>query len=822
MKKLLSLALLFVVLSQVTAQNNLRVDKFEAWKPDFIKKTNGTPSGKSPDQSWQEWCEARIRRGDLGSNTNEVWTVFSDRSNNPTYNDPSFSSPTGRKLSYGERVLVAKVQNGFALVFKDDKSYRITDNIRDKADFLGWVPIDNLLLWVECPKGRGQIYNKALVVWDPDTKAGDSEPQRNPNYILNPNVPSTVSNLTARDLDILFVMKKSVVNQKTYYLLADVSDIKDISTSLKGWLPEAYITEWNQRLTLEPSTQVSVIKEYNDKGLKPVAFMQLKEAEDYFNRGSRETMNSAVYQHNNFTAKVLEPEIMRHPIIKQADNNSHIFQVAVMTGLNGDKNTGEGYIHQKAKNEREIEQLTKKMKNINVIFVIDATHSMIEYYKPIANALKDAMNKPFFKDHDADTKIRVGVVLYRDYLDHSKRGIETKHLTDDLADVSNFLTKVKCNSEDPDDWEAMFDGLETALDCNKMGYSPDQSNFIILIGDAANHLEYKNKNLKGKEEEIGNLMYKNNINFMAYQVRNKGRDEYDYFRTQVMRIQKTLFQQYEQKMHTPMKFVQENSNFRRLVRAENGKNDLLVQIMQKFVNKGEVASAQELTVQVLNLVENFYNKTRDQITFLRNTAEGGYKFSNAADETRLRESFRMAGWDENKINSFIRFQKDGGVAKLKCFAPERFKGAKRNVFSYVLFFSEKELTELLKNLQKVDNSSNSAQAYMQALVNLGMSMIGDFGENDIKKMNVSDMMAKIYGVPISIKTSAGKIENIPYLDDDRLNELIDRFKDKRETLQSIRDNGFDQFNNLRRFEKNGTKYYWIPFETLPGFEAETY
>lgn len=822
MKKLLSLAFLLVILSQVTAQNNLRVEKFEAWRPDYIKKTNGTPSGKNPKQSWQEWCENRIRRGDLGNNTNEVWTVYSDRSNNPTYNDPSFSSPTGRKLSYGERVLVAKVQSGFALVFKDDQSYRITDNISKKADFLGWVPIDNLLLWVECPKGRGQIYNKALVVWDPDTKAGDSEPQRNPNYILNPNVPSTVSNLTARDLDILFVMKKSVVNQKTYYLLADVSDIKDISTSLKGWLPEAYITEWNQRLTLEPSNQLSVLDEYNNKGLKPVAFMQLKEAEDYYNMGTSETMNKAVYQHNNFTHKSLEPEIMRHPIIMQSDNNSHIFQVAVMTGLNGDKNTGQGYIQQKAKNEREIEQLTKKMKNINVIFVIDATHSMIEYYVPIANALKDAMNKPFFKEHDADTKIRVGVVLYRDYLDHSKRGIETKHLTEDLADVSNFLTKVKCNSEDPDEWEAMFDGLETALDCNKMGYSPDQSNFIILIGDAANHVQYKNKNLKGKEEEIGNLMYKNNINFMAYQVRNKGRDEYDKFQTQVGKIQKTLFQQYEQKMHTPMKFVQEKSNFRRLVRAENGKDDLLVHIMRKFVDKGEVASASELTIHVLNLVENFYNKTRDQITFLRNTSEGGYKFSNAADETRLRESFRMAGWDENKINSFIRFQKDGGVAKLKCYAPECFKGAKRNAYRYVLFFSEKELSELLKSLQKVDNNSNSADAYMQALVNLGMSMLGDFEENDIKKMNINELMEMIYGVPISIKTTAGKIENIPYLDKGWLDELIRKFKEKRETLQSIRNQGVDQNDNLRRFEKNGTKYYWIPFETLPGFDVETY
>lgn len=822
MKKPILFSLLLVFLLQVTAQNNFKVDKFEAWRPDYIKKTNGTPNGIAKGQSWQEWCEARIRRGDLGNNTNEVWTVYSDRSNNITYNDPSFSSPTSRKLYYGEKFYVAKVQSGFALLFKDDQSYKITDKIRSKADFAGWVPIDNLLLWVECPKGVGQIYNKALVVWDPDTKAGNTQPQRNPNYILNPNNPSNVSDLTARDLDILFVMKKCVVNQETYYLLADVSDIRDITTSLKGWLPQGYITEWNQRLTLEPSNQLSVIDEYKSKGLKPVAFMQLSEAESYYTKGTSETMSNAVYEHTDFTAKALDPEIMRHPII-QSTSNDHIFQVAVMTGLNGDKNTGQGYIKQKAQNEREIEHLTKKMKNINVIFVIDATHSMINFYQPIANALKSAMNRSFFKEHDADTKIRVGVVLYRDYVDHKKKGVETKHLTEDLSDVANFLMKVKCNSEDPDDWEAMFDGLETALDCNKMGYSPDQSNFIILIGDAGNHPVWAGKSTKSKEEEIANLMYKNNINFMAYQVHNKGRDEYDYFQSQIGRIQKSLFSQYEVKMHTPMKFVQEKSNFRRLVRAETGKDDLLVHIMQKFITKGEDASPAELTVHVINLVESFYNKTRDQITFLRNKTEGGYKFSNAADETRLRESFRMAGWDENKINSFIRFQKDGGVAKLKCFAPECYKGADRNAFRYVLFFSEKELTELLKNLQKVDSKSNNgAQAYQQALIDLGMSMLGDFEENDIKKMNVNDLMEKIYGVPIHIKTSAGKIENIPYLDKDRLDELLEDFNNKRKTLQAIRNQGVDQWNYTRMFEKNGTKYYWIPFETLPGFKIDNY
>ena len=70
-KSILFLTTLFLIL-QVAAQGNFRIDRFEAWRPEYIKKTSGTPSSKSKDQSWQEWCEARIRRGDLGNNTNEV------------------------------------------------------------------------------------------------------------------------------------------------------------------------------------------------------------------------------------------------------------------------------------------------------------------------------------------------------------------------------------------------------------------------------------------------------------------------------------------------------------------------------------------------------------------------------------------------------------------------------------------------------------------------------------------------------------------------------------------------------------------------------
>ena len=51
--------------------------------------------------------------------SNKVWVVYSDRDNNPTFMQPSFSSAQCTTLKFNETLKVAKVQNGFALVYVD-------------------------------------------------------------------------------------------------------------------------------------------------------------------------------------------------------------------------------------------------------------------------------------------------------------------------------------------------------------------------------------------------------------------------------------------------------------------------------------------------------------------------------------------------------------------------------------------------------------------------------------------------------------------------------------------------------------------------------
>ena len=93
-------------------------------------------------------------------------------------------------------------------------------------------------------------------------------------------------------------------------------------------------------------------------------------------------------------------------------------------------------------------------------------------------------------------------------------------------------------------------------------------------------------------------------------------------------------------------------------------------------------------------------------------------------------------------------------------------------------------------------------------------MLGDFSETQLNKMELGDMMAKIYGVPVKIHTTGGKIEDIINKTPDELKALIQDFRTKLETLKYVKNNGEGYM-----FSKNGLGYFWIPLSEVPGFKT---
>ena len=489
-----------------------QVTKLEAWQPQIIKDNNGNPTGIGKGQEWQTWCEEKLKTDGIGQNTGTVWIVRSDRDNNPTYSSPSLSNPTGKTLKFGDQLYVAKYENGFAYVFSTPKTVAPNTPIPPSSNFMGWVPISNLLLWENCPKNRSQIARKALVVYDPaGSSSNDEGPVEEPRFFNAPGTDASISNYKANSLDVLFVLKKVEIEKKTYYLLSTQNTIRG-RADLKGWLPSEYVTPWDHRLALEPTSIPSIVNNFKSKGLKPVAYSRLENAVTFFNNA---TIGNPLYKYDNFSSERMDPYVMRMPIIDSTPYKQ-INKIAVTQALSeaGKPTGGRGYELSRAETQRTISELHEKQKNINIVFVVDAGRSLNNFYPHLANAIKAVGGNNFFNNPEISSSINIGLVTYGNASDE----IEYYKLSHDVQPLVSKINGIEVTEVDTGS-RALFLGLETALDCRKMNYSPDHSNFIILIGNTCN----SNTDANGRHwteacTRIADKMFDNRINFLAYQI----------------------------------------------------------------------------------------------------------------------------------------------------------------------------------------------------------------------------------------------------------------------------------------------------------------
>lgn len=774
---------------------------FEVFLPEYIYDMKGNPSGINRGQQWQEWCLSKIKNDDFGRNTKIVWTVYSDRDSNPTYTSPNNSASQNSYLNFGEKIFIAKIQNGFALVFSDvyKSEYPI---INPTAQSKGWIPVENLLLWEECPKSQNQIYQKGLVVHDPSKQNALIE--QNPSYLLAPDKTAVKnSNQKAKDLDILFIMKTETIGNTTYYLLSREMSINGMEQRvLYGWLPDDYVTRWDQRLVLEPTYATAAVRSYENENVKPSIFHEAKEANAMFLSGAA---NNPFWVYEDFSASRMDAVIMRNPILEK--EKDMIYKVAAISSLS---------ISEKAKvvYKEEIEKLKKQLDNINVIFVIDATSSMKKYYPAVASALSDILRRDF------NQKIRVGAVLYKDYKDADC--IIYKPITANINELSGFISSSVNNigSIDPDDYEAMFLGLETALDINKMKYNRDQANFMILIGDAGNHRKDPNgRDWQSIVNSLSQKMSNNNINFLAYQVNNANKTAYEDFALQVGVLQKQLSEHIRKKLGIEeggIEYKLKSNRFYTLARKNSDEFELPVYDTYKYAISGQSESTSGLQNIITSAVIDYQRIVENRLKNLENN-DIGISSDGNLKETELKENLRLAGWDESKIISYISYLKQGGSTKLIGYAPEKTNSTKYKLFDYVLFFAEDELTELIQILSKLNSPNNISQkkSYQDAVISMGQAMLGHFDVSMIQNMDMDELLSQIYGVPIKIQSCGIRIDRIIHMDQLELDEYIKKFNDKLLGLKNIKGNSYNG-----RFTSNNITYYWIPFSEMPGFCEE--
>jgi len=766
------------------------------WLPEYIANTGIVQPSWTKAQKWQEWAVNKIKNNDLGRQNTIIWKVYSDRANNKTYTAPNLSSPVHSTLGFMELLLVAEIQNGFALVYKS--YFTGGADIPKDAQCFGWIPVDNLLLWEECPLTHSKIYQKALVVHDPIKHGSIAE--KNPPFFMTPDDKSWVNpNQRAQDLEIYFVMKTVDIGDTKHYLLSRSMLIGNNRQTVYGWMPGEYITEWNQRLLIEPAYASQTVDYYKNKNVYPAIFSEMDDARQLW---TNEAVQNPLWLYRDFSNRRMHQYSMRNPILTQGEIAADIYSVASISSMSSQPVDPELL--------KRIEMLKQAKDHINVIFVIDATSSMSAYFQSVANALSTIMRGDF------EYQMNTGVVLYKDYA--SPDNISFTKLTSRINEVSSFVAKnqTTLGTAGDDDYSAMFLGLETALDTRRMGYESSQTNFIILIGNTGNNRTDPNgMTWQNNVAKLSQQMLDNRINFLAYQMNNAGSTAYDDFAIQTGRLQRELASKYQEKIKTDVLEYELQSNRLYVLSRKGSSEELPVYVSYKYANSGQSETMEGLQNLITGNISDFQDFVFKQLTQL----EANYASATAGEagylvEQKLTEVLRLYDWNEADISRYISYLKDGGVTKFIGFAPLKSSKTELKLFDYVLFFSQNELEELIQQLNRINSTEviSDAKAFQDAIIKMGQAMLGQFNEEEIRNMDMDKLLGQIYGIPVPLNLCGLDIRRIPNMERDDLRDYITVFRNKLENLKRINADS----NYSGRFQRNRITYYWIPIDDMPG------
>lgn len=741
-----------------------------------------------------------MKTGNWGQSTDtkEYWNVWSDRSNNQTYNGPSESSGECEKLKFNQSLRIAKIEKGYALVYEEPMNGMTYPVISQQARCMGWVKMENLLLWENCPTNDLGIYHKALIVANVEgwSKAG------NLNYdksYKNPVTKDGQENVKT-DMTFYFVMKE----MGEYVLLARSSKMSKGSTDqhLYAWVNKNTFVPWDQRTCLEGNWSPAVAD--NLKGEKVGVYKgEKKGTEITLGRENGATTNPA-------TKYRFPKKRLRFPLLNITNTKYELTAFATPDGKASEFVEDEAELDQASKAEQVKENLMEENNKINLIVVIDGTSSMGNYYKPMQDAIQKAYET---FGHQNGVKVKAGAVIYRDYAD-GKYMIESVPMTDPNDEkLREFLANggeygIKSSPRDRTSAEALYQGLNAALNAEKMGYSERNSNLMFVVGDCGNDVNDNRISQQDLIEKCAKLK----INLVAFQVRNKDDASFNDFRRQMGAILRgNVKKQYKEALKWNVL-----SDGIVLGAVENVQATVMAGM--RNADKGEDMSPQKLNdiikdnyikfenvikkkVDVINHAEDYFVKDFDQIK------DAGEMAENSMALDFLKSSFTP---EQQKI-----ILKRGLVTAFNGTTAQKASNG-QDYWKPVLFITGDEFASLMETLKTVYEGAKVGErkAYANSLKKMIQTILPDITDEEMNHKDIKEVMDLVTGLIVKTKSLSNhtilEIQDEKIVSQSEFDGIISDFKQKYDHLNNIRTSTYEFSVQVQ-----GVRWYWLPVEEMP-------
>ncbi len=720
------------------------------------------------------------------------WIVYSDRDDNPTYAMPD-GATRYKSLTMNERLRIAQIKNGYALVYVEPQADIAYPKISQYAECKGWVPMKNLLLWHSCPADEAGIYYKALLCVNLDRNADSNLG----NLYRNPKNKSKYEKL-ATDMRFYFVMKR----EGNLALLSVAHSLDGRSDQvLYGWVDEQSFVAWNQRSCLEPTWDIKDVEYFADEKVQASIYKEA-DLDQCITRIKFERKQSTKYDKHLYR---MNPDQLRFPLLDyKSDDLYHCSTfsssgggMATVSTAQSSEKSDLGY------SEAELRELT----NINIGIVIDGTTSMAPFYPAVKEAIKEGC-KFFGKKYN----VKVGTVIYRDYSD-GQYLTEVFPLTrPDNPALGTFLDTggeygVKSHKADKTIAEAMYSGIDTALD--RLGFRNNQSNILLVVGDCGND----RADTKITDASLIQKLVEKNVCIMGFQVRRNSEDAYELFNSQLLNLMRSSLEKKYAKLKDGVKMqLKEVKDGYALL--NDAKSTIYVGT-HNFPELGQQVEVSKLSGLMLDAIRLCSESVAHKIDIWTSLNAGGFKTSTSSVNTDIDID---EAWLRHKLGDrFEKIKESNSLLAFKGFVHKSHKSG-RGFFKPVVFISSDELNSLIERLAPVNDAAvaqtNDREPYVRAMKALIQSMLPELSDDEMNRMGYKEVMGLVAGLNEASNALKGysiaEIASHQAVSHTEYVKLVSDFKRKFSLLTRLKAN---PYKYTRTF--NGLKYYWLPVEDLP-------
>lgn len=716
------------------------------------------------------------------------WFVYSNRKGNIVYSD------AGSVISSNVKFLET-----FNVVAEDNNRLKVK---KLDGEVVGWMDKDDLIILDHCERKANMVSKKAMIINTIDRASANANRDSSQfRFYFDPDLTKRNPKEQSSVYEILYVYKES----GNALLLGRREDCSvDVEAYLKesiiGWIAKESVTEWDSRGCLLPNYKPEAKTERRTQGTQPAILDTSSRYTDYSLAKAYDSVlltyaNLKGYAETSFDRSPIvwneeidnrwPPSKFRLPYLDKHNNDIDIMKVGVL----GDITDAQGrQIQALIDNLREWERQNRTKNSLNLVFVIDGTYSMKNYFPAVANAISEShkiiSKDPDFSDPDNPNRVTVkcGAVVYRD-LAEGEYLVETSPLQDFNATrnwISSNFSDIK-NRNDRDIPEAVFNGLYYAIEDVLVGHE-EENNLIILIGDAGDRNDPEDE----VYIEIDSLvygLYKNNCNFIAYQTHWKNPQEnpdnisYTEFCEQMSTISERSAQMIQRKIQGIRNLDLEGSV--RLVQVESTSSYNLYELDQPFLankvycNKGSQIDAARLTEFIIasikassknvSLVNKFIHEilysgmSWDEILRKYNISQ-----DNAANLGPIATTLGYIVGELKKIYPREDVTAPGGrleqllQGKLQLyfegFTPLRINNSNNNLWTFEILTIAQTKKNLERDYMQVINAfrnQGSADQRRQLIYNAFMTLARTYAgdETNYENLTIGVLFAKIIDCP---------------------------------------------------------------------------